>query len=143
MGSSWAVLETTNVLGACDEFKWFLCIRHNKIHWEIAICIPEPIGEIPVDWYDEDTGELKPEYQDGTGCLRLPIEIDGITATAYDGVYLLGGLEPHPNYGVIEIEDLSYASVEAALSQLEGHFSPSENLVREIEAYAIKSGDRS
>jgi hypothetical protein len=48
-------------------------MRRNASRWEMAICLEEPISEIPDEWYDEDTGELKSEYQDGTGCLQLPV----------------------------------------------------------------------
>lgn len=136
MDSNWAALETTKVLGAFEEFEWALCIRPNSSHWEMAICMEEPISEIPDDWYDEDTGQLKPEYQDGTGCLKLPIEVDGDIATGYDGLYLLGGLSPHPDYGVIELVDLSPSGVQEALAHFEGHFSYSDNLMRGIQAYA-------
>lgn len=135
---NWAVLETTKVLGGFEEFEWCLCIRRHASHWEIAICMEEPISEIPDDWYDEVTGELKLEYQDGTGCLTLPIEVDGVVATSYDGLYLLGGLSPHPNYGVIELVDLNSAAVEAALARFECHFSLSENLMQQIRAYACE-----
>lgn len=140
MGSNWSVLETTKVLGAFEEFEWALCIRRSASHWEMAVCMEEPISEIPDDWYDEDTGELKPEYQDGTGCLRLPIEVDGVIATGYDGLYLLGGLSPHPNFGVIELVDLSPRAVEEALAYFEGHFSISDNLMKEIQVYAREPG---
>ena len=41
----------------------------------------------------------------------------------YDGLYLLGGLSPHPNYGVIELVDLSLRAVEEVLVHFERHFS--------------------
>jgi hypothetical protein len=138
--SEWTVLETTKVLGSFEEFEWALCIRRNANHWELAVCVEAQISEIPDDWYDEETGELKAEYQDGTGCLQLPIEVDGVIATGYDGLYLLGGLSAHPNYGVIELVELSSTAVELALAHFEGLFSVSDNIMKEIRACACEPG---
>ena len=140
MSSDWTVLETTKVLGAFEEFEWALCMRRNASLWEMAICLEEPISEIPDEWYDEDTGELKSEYQDGTGCLQLPVEVDGVIATGYDGLYLLGGLSPHPNYGVIELAELSPTAVEEALAHFEGHFSVSDSIMEGVQAFARENG---
>jgi hypothetical protein len=133
MDSDWIVLESASVLSACEEFEWDLCIRQQAGLWEMAICVAGPLAEIPTDWYDDETGELKSEYQDGNGCLRLPLEIDGAIATGYDGCYLLGGLTPHPNYDIVEMNDLGKASIDIALQYLDWQSVDLDRLKEKIE----------
>ena len=141
--TSWIIIDEREATGSIDTWSEYLCVSRtdDPKKFEIAICRYEMVGEIPLEWFDED-GQPLPEYSDGTGCLEVPEyyeyryagQIVRTKLTGHDGEYLLGELVYDETYGQpISVQSEDDAQLSEALIGLKWYNANIDALIALIK----------
>jgi len=141
--ASWIIVDEREATGSIDTRSEYLCVSRtdDPKKFEIAICRYEMVGEIPLEWFDED-GQPLPEYSDGTGCLEVPEyyeyryagQIVRTKLTGHDREYLLGELVYDETYGQpISVQSEDDAQLSEALIGLKWYNANIDALIALIK----------
>ena len=141
--ASWIIVDEREATGSIDTWSEYLCVSRtdDPKKFEIAICRYEMVGEIPLEWFDED-GQPLPEYSDGTGCLEVPEyyeyryagQIVRTKLTGHDREYLLGELVYDETYGQpISVQSEDDAQLSEALIGLKWYNANIDALIALIK----------
>lgn len=117
-GDSWHKLSARENSGAIDSWKEYLSGRLFKGGVMIGVLAPQPLGEVPWDWYD-DEGELLPMHRTDDGDIRLPEVFNGKIVVGIEGDTLIGNLQPIDDRSTYWLGSLSPKAIHAALQSLD------------------------
>lgn len=99
--AAWHVVAYRDVEASDGEMTQDLAMRRTASGFKLAQCGDPIIGEVPVEWFEEDGETPLPAYRDADGDLKPPALFDGQEVAGWQGcsgpgAYLLGHYGPDP-----------------------------------------------
>lgn len=129
----WTTVATRPFFGRSEWVEEYLVAR--KVDGGIAldICWYQPLGNVPLDWYDDD-GEPVPNRRTDDGGLRLPEICQGRPVVAAQDGFFVGELQAVQEQKEVVIAAATEGAVRDALAELYWDHDAIPDLVSKLRA---------